>query len=224
MPTYIAPALRLSPFTCPICATVAQQVWSYRVAHWPYQTGHPEPVPMDMCRCMACDVVSFWSSETQLQVHPRVTAAPMPHPDLPESAASDYLEARQVASESPRAAAALLRLCVQKLLPVLGGKGRNINEDIGLLVTKGLPGQVKDALDICRVVGNNAVHPGELDVRDDSELVSQLFVLINYIVGQTIEREKALAELMSKLPSGTVDAISKRDARALLSASPLPSA
>ena len=146
----------------------------------------------------------------------------MPHPDLPDDAKNDYLEARSVASDSPRAAAALLRLGVQKLLPKLGGKGKNIDDDIAALVGKGLSPHIRDALDICRVVGNNAVHPGELNVDDDPALVSQLFDLINFIVAQTIERDKAMASMMAKLPQGAKDAIARRDAKAIAAASPAP--
>nr|WP_315478801.1 DUF4145 domain-containing protein [uncultured Rhodoferax sp.] len=146
----------------------------------------------------------------------------MPHGDMPEDVQEDYLEARLIASDSPRSAAALLRLAVQKLLSTLGGKGKNIDDDIAALVAKGLPVQVKDALDICRVVGNNAVHPGEINVHDEPELVGQLFGLINFIVSQTIEREKTLAAMMGKLPQGAKDAIARRDAKTIGVASPVP--
>jgi Domain of unknown function (DUF4145) len=139
----------------------------------------------------------------------------MPHPDLPRDCVSEYMEARNVAGDSPRAAAALLRLCVQKLLVDLGGRGKNIDEDIASLVAKGLPVQVEQALDVCRVVGNNAVHPGEIILNDDPAFVGQLFDLINYIVAQTIEREKQLAALVAKLPAGALDAIAKRNAKAV---------
>ena len=146
----------------------------------------------------------------------------MPHPDMPAPVKEDYLEARLIATDSPRAAAALLRLSVQKLLPLLGGNGKNIDDDIATLVAKGLDPQVKDALDICRVVGNHAVHPGAINVGDDPELVAQLFILINFIVAQTIERTNTLSALMAKLPQGTKDAIARRDAKASGVASPAP--
>jgi len=99
-------------------------------------------------------------------------------------------------------------------MPALGGKGKNIDDDIAALVSKGLPPQVRDALDICRVVGNNAVHPGEINVHDEPELVAQLFSLLNFIVAQTIEREKELSAMMAKLPQGAKDAMARRDAKA----------
>lgn len=101
---------------------------------------------------------------------------------MPTDIAKDYREARSVFNPSPRSAAALLRLCVQKLCIELGEPGKNINEDIGSLVAKGLSPKVQKALDVVRVVGNEQVHPGTLDVRDNPEIAAKLFALVNFIV------------------------------------------
>lgn len=222
MSKFVSPEIEVRAFTCPSCGTLAQQVWSWQLYHVVYQGASLERIPMARCRCVNCQSVSFWSHETRQQVYPASASAPMPHVDMPVSAREDYLEARTVAAMSPRSAAALLRLSLQKLLSALGCKGKNIDEDIGFLVSKGLPVQVKDALDICRVIGNNAVHPGELNVHDEPELVAQLFELMNFIVAQTIERERHLKEMMAKLPQGAKDAIERRDSKAIAAASPVP--
>ena len=137
-----------------------------------------------------------------------------PHQDLPKSCFSEYNEARDIVSKSPRAAAALLRLAVQKLMVELGEKGKNINNDIGSLVAKGLPVEVQQALDYCRVIGNNGVHPGEIELNDNPEITNSLFQMINFIVEDRISRPKKVAELYNILPQGALEAVEKRDEQA----------
>lgn len=141
------------------------------------------------------------------------TSAPVEpvHPDLPDTCRAEFDEARDIVGRSPRAAAALIRLALQKLMPILGESGRNINEDIGSLVTKGLPPEIQQALDYCRVVGNNAVHPGEIELNDTPEIAHNLFSMLNFIVEDRISRPKRVATLYSKLPETARAAVTKRD-------------
>lgn len=138
---------------------------------------------------------------------------PPPHPDIPESLKADFEEARAVFQDSPRSSAALLRLAIQKLCIALGSPGKNLNEDIGGLVEQGLPFQVQRSLDIVRVVGNNQVHPGVLDVRDDPSIAMTLFELVNIIVEDRIARPKQVEALYAKLPEGARKQIEERDAK-----------
>lgn len=144
---------------------------------------------------------------------PESTTAPPPHPDMPEAVRYDYEEARLIANKSSRSSAALLRLAIQKLCIELGEKGRNINDDIVSLVQKGLPVEIQQALDIVRVVGNNAVHPGESSRGDVSEIAKGLFELVNKIVGDRISRPKKLQAMFEKLPAGVREAIQRRDGK-----------
>ena len=134
-----------------------------------------------------------------------------PHEDLPEDCAYDYREARDVFSRSPRAAAALLRLCIQKLMPYIGGDGKGINDDIAKLVRQGLPVKIQQSLDICRVVGNNAVHPGSIDLTDSPETAQALFQIINLTVEELITRPREVEEFYETLPINQIEAINKRD-------------
>ena len=99
---------------------------------------------------------------------------------------------------------ALLRLCVQKLCVHLGQKGRDINTDIGLLVANGtLTMRVQQAMDTVRIAGNESVHPGELNVEDDVELVEALFTFVNMVAHQAITEPLLTAEMYARMPAGT---------------------
>jgi hypothetical protein len=145
-----------------------------------------------------------------MMLYPDTGRAPQPNPDLPESVNKIYLEAAAISTKSPRGAAALLRLAIQDLCQELGEKGKNINSDIASLVKKGLPDRVQQALDIVRVTGNNAVHPGQIDV-DDPNVAAHLFDLINVIAEYTISMPSRISELYSELPTSSLEQIEERD-------------
>lgn len=67
------------------------------------------------------------------------------------------------------------------------------------------------ALDIIRVIGNNAVHPGQISVEDNTEIAKALFKLMNIIVDQMITQVNEINDLYNILPSGVRDAIERRD-------------
>lgn len=130
---------------------------------------------------------------------------------MPPNIKADYHEARDIANKSPRGAAALLRLCVQKLCVHLGEKGKDLNQDIANLVKKGMPVLAQQALDYVRVIGNNAVHPGYIDLADDDETIAKLFSLINFIAETMIAQPKLINDLYTSLPNDKRLAIENRD-------------
>ena len=207
MPEYVAPELGRSDFHCPQpdCGVYAHQSWFALN----YYTGTWCDTECRVSVCAHCDHLSYWIHGRL--VDPSKATAPPPHPDTPPEILADYLEARDVADRSPRSACALLRLVLQKLCVHLGESGRNINDDIGALVAKGLPVQVQQALDSLRVFGNNAVHPGEIKLDDDTDTAIQLFGWMNFIVEQLISQPLKLHGLYDKLPQGAIEQISKRD-------------
>lgn len=146
-------------------------------------------------------------------VLPVSEGGPRPHVEMPPDVRGDYEEARSIVNRSPRGACALLRLAVQKLCKDLGEKGKNINEDIAALVKNGLPVEAQQALEALRVIGNNAVHPGELDLKDDAATASQLFNLLNFIVQDRISEPRQRRKLFDMLPQTAKDQIERRDAK-----------
>jgi hypothetical protein len=92
-----------------------------------------------------------------------------------------------------------------------GESGKNINADIASLVEKGLSSIVQKSLDVVRVVGNEAVHPGILDLRDDRDTASKLFRLINLIAERMISHPKHVDTMYEELPDSKRAEIEKRD-------------
>jgi hypothetical protein len=165
---------------------------------------------VSVSRCFNCDDVAIWIYD-RLMWPLRGEALP-PNPDLPADVRDDYAEASTILANSPRGAAALLRLCVQKLCKFLGEKGKNIDDDIASLVQKGLDRRVQQALDVVRVIGNNSVHPGQIDLRDDRATAEKLFGLINLIAEIMISQPKHVAAMFDGLPENARKAIERRDA------------
>jgi uncharacterized protein DUF4145 len=203
---YTAPEQGLTAFNCPSCEAFAKQEWF--PAYWGRAMSQSVPF-WTLARCGHCGDFSFWV-DARL-VFPEASSAPPPNPDLPAAILPDYKEASGIVGRSPRGAAALLRLCIQKLCKELGLSGKNINEDIGKLVRRGLSPQIQQALDVVRVIGNNAVHPGELDLRDDQATALKLFSLVNLIGYAMITHPKEISELYAGLPEAAKAGIEKRD-------------
>eukprot|EP01037_Dinobryon_pediforme_P005768 gene5769-5831_t len=186
---FVPPEHTKEAFHCPAfdCGAYAHQAWFSSAGHSPIH-GHT--------------ISKEWSFSS---------SAPPPNPDLPDDIARDYEEARSILPVSPRGAAALLRLAVQKLCKELGQPGKHIDTDIASLVKLGLLPRVQNALDILRVVGNNAVHPGNMDLQDNTDTARALFDLVNQIVTQMITVPKETSTFYATLPQGARDAIAKRD-------------
>jgi hypothetical protein len=202
---YVPPSLSGEAYTCPHCAVYSLfQGTEYDTNEW----GRGHTITLRECRC--CFKLVLWLDD--LLLYPDMHTAPPPNGDLSAAVQADYLEAASIVSRSPRGAAALLRLCIQNICKELGGAGKKVNDDIGKLVDNGLPVRIQQALDIVRVVGNNAVHPGELDIRDDKETAMRLFTLVNMVADVMISQPKAIAEMYESLPEGARQAIEKRDA------------
>ena len=159
--------------------------------------------------CYSCGGFAVWLLDEL--IYPAHHADIVAHEDLPVALKEDFEEAASIINLSPRGAAALLRLCIQKLAPFLGEKGENINEDIGNLVRKGLDPRIQKALDAVRVIGNHAVHPGVLDLKDDKATALTLFDLLNAIIAATISANKKIDAMYQKIPPNLKAAIDKRD-------------
>lgn len=179
-----------------------------------FQTHFQKFVPerFSVATCSSCNEFTLWVDKKI--VYPRNTMLPPPNEDLDESIKALYIEASTILVDSPKGSTALLRLALQKLLKQIGGSGKNINKDIKELVADNLSSQMQKALDLLRVVGNNAVHPGQIDLDDNIEIARKLFDILNYIAYELITKPKELDSLYADLiPADTQEHIKQRDGK-----------
>ncbi len=203
---YFAPKFGERSFHCPQpdCGVYSHHIWN---KVWNEENiGVPN---LKVVYCLRCNKISIWYDEEM--IFPESTGIPPPNKDLNENIKKDYLEASSILTKSPKASSALLRLCIQKLCIQLGEKGKKINDDIKKLVKKGLPTKIQKALDIVRVIGNNAVHPGEINLEDNKDVALKLFSLTNIIADTMITQPKEIEEIYDSLPDKEKEAIKKRD-------------
>lgn len=204
MENYTNPEFNLDGFNCPHCGAFAHQSWSDV-----YDDRNDYIKNLQIAYCKKCENYSLWHSKKI--IFPESSGISLPNMDLNKDIREDYNEARCILNKSPRGACALLRLALQKLCKQLGEKGKNINNDVASLVKKGLPSQIQQSLDIVRVIGNESVHPGELDLKDDVETATKLFSLINIIAEIMITQPNKIEETYKKLPPNKLEEIKNRD-------------
>ena len=206
---YVVPEPQKQAFTCPHCGAYTQQTAYTGYKHRVRGGGNYEENRLALSICIFCDERTIWFDGKL--IYPAVLSTPMPHVDMPEDVKAEYLEARSIVTNSPKGAAALLRLAIQKLCVYLGESGKDINKDIGSLVQKGLAPTVQKAFDAMRIVGNEAVHPGQINFDDTPEITNAMFGLLNFIVEDRITRPREIDEVYKLLPEDKRQWIEDRD-------------
>lgn len=208
------PGYRKESFNCPRCGAFAGMKWNDLLLN------SNEYASVSFSFCSACKDPSIWITDEGggrhglmpgmpmeghlgsriKMIFPSECIAPKAEEDMPEGIRADYEEARLVFSHSPRAAAALLRLCVQKLCEELLGKPGKIHNQIGELVELGLPSRLLKAFDTIRIFGNESVHPGTVNLNDSPEVALALFTLLNMAIRHCITEEKELEAIRALTP------------------------
>lgn len=214
---YVQPSKELVKYTCPHCNTLSQmEKGTHRFPDDQYYVNSSNGVrsaryrnDITIHRCQCCGKKIIWIDNNY--IYPDIVPEEA-NSDMPESVKQLYNEAALIANKSPRAACALLRLAIDRLCNELGEKDSSIDKNIGALVKRGLSPEVQQALDIVRVVGNKAVHPGQIvfDV-DNVETATVLMSLLNMIVTRMITEPQKIGSLFESLPESVKKSIEKRD-------------
>ncbi len=206
---YTPPQLNISSFNCPHCKAFSSISWDDAYVGYRGVEGIRN---LKTAHCTHCGNYSLWVRSTM--VYPSEIDVQSPNADLSEEIQADYLEAANILNQSSRGAAALLRLAIEKLVNGIDAKGKDLNTKIGDLVTKGLNPKIQKALDVVRVIGNEAVHPGQIDLKDSPEIAQVLFKLVNVIADDMITKPKEIDSLYEELvPESHKNGIEKRDTK-----------
>lgn len=142
-------------------------------------------------------------------IYPTFGLAPPPAEDMPESARIDYNEAALIFKISPRSASALLRLATQKIFIELEKKHNIVHDEskkehldtiIKSFTNSGILDQtLNEAANSLRLTGNNAVHPGKLELDHITEITTVLFEFINIIVYELISKPQKINDTYKKI-------------------------
>ena len=173
--------------------------------------------------CEECCQEILWQIEGKNKSNIKILYPKQPYhdfsSDMPEHVKSIYEEAVNVAELSPRAACALLRVALEKLLGYVGDsyeafaqiKGKKLNEAIGILVDLGVSSRLQKALDVIRCRGNCAVHGGEIIMSDSLENVKELFEIMEIAIDELIVRTEKIQRNYDAMAETTKQAIKKRN-------------
>jgi hypothetical protein len=205
---YVKPELNLEGFHCPHCNTYAKMMWGCI-----YSRAIQQDIgDLQIAHCSSCFKYSVWFEEKM--IYPDYISIEQPNADLPEEVEKLYMEAAQIKDKSPRAAAALLRLAIEKLAShILAEKDKgSLNQNIGELVKVGLNKKTQQAFDIVRITGDDQIHDlGAINLDEQPDNVDILFSLINLIARELITEEKEIGILFGSLPENKVKGIEDRD-------------
>ena len=79
----------------------------------------------------------------------------------PELAEEDLDEAAAILNKFPRGATALMRVCIQKLVPLLEDNAEELNQRVSSLVRKGLEMEMQQSMEVLQVLHSTQLNPLE---------------------------------------------------------------
>ncbi|MGZ5051043.1 MAG: DUF4145 domain-containing protein [Methylobacter sp.] len=209
MQNYHPPEYKKQWFHCIHCGVEAEQSWHNFYCWNRFHGGYVIHEPLEFSVCNHCKKCSYWY-DGKLVV-PQSALVPAAHQDMPAECVDDFNEARAIVDMSPKAAAALLRLALRKLLIEVGEDGCNIKANIANLIDNGLPAEVQQVLASCGMSDSSAKDPGEIVYSDTQDGAYHMFNIINFIVEDRISRPMQIESLFAQLPESVKKAADRHD-------------
>ena len=128
-------------------------------------------VNLHLSSCYNCNGFSVWARDRLV--------FPFRVAERPDLVAEDFEEAATILDKSPRGAAALIHLSIQTLLQE---NGKQPDDQIASLISKGLQVEIQEAMDVLQELGNNGLHSGQIDLKEDKATATRIFALLKMIV------------------------------------------
>jgi hypothetical protein len=127
---------------------------------------HPHPLKVKMANlhisnCHNCNGFSLWVGG--------LLVFPTKIDKTPELVEEDLEEAATILNKFPRGATALMRVCIQKLVPLLEDDGNELNQRVSSLVRKGLEMEIQQAMDVLQVLRSDSTQLNPLESQADRE-------------------------------------------------------
>jgi hypothetical protein len=128
---------------------------------------HPQPLKVKMANlhvsnCHSCNGFSLWVGG--------LLVFPTRIDKTPEFVEEDLEEAAAILNKFPRGATALLRLCIQKLVPLLKANDNELNDHISSLVRKVLEMEMQQAMEVLQVLQSAQLNPLESQADKETAL------------------------------------------------------
>lgn len=213
-------------FKCPHCGAFSYMKWD-NLSLFIYDdqgAEHNVQTRVHQANCASCNKDSIWYNHREVTGWMGMTGIPRPSndselsrlfpineitnqnipeysSDMPENVKVLYKEAALIYELSPRSAAALIRLALEKLCEYLGVKKKNIKESIEALAQQQkIPISIAKAADNIRLIGNANVHAGIICDEVLEDINPAIFTYINLIVDFAITKPKEIDEINSLFP------------------------
>jgi hypothetical protein len=134
---------------------------------------HPHPLKVKMANlhisnCHSCNGFSLWVGG--------ILVFPTRIDKTPELVEKDLEEATAILNKFPRGATALMRVCIQKLVPLLEDNGKELNQRVSSLVRKGLEMEMQQAMEVLQLLRSDPVQLSQLESHADNKKTALRFL------------------------------------------------
>jgi hypothetical protein len=158
--------------------------------------------------CFNCNEICLWVVDQM--VWPGCATGPEPKLHASPHVRRETEEASPTLDASPRGAAALLRLAMEKLCKELSDSEESPRPEIAPLFQDEVDARVQKVLDAMRIIESNAIPPDHVGVGDTRATAETLSGLVNLICEKMIIEPRHLQALYAKVRDDAQSALEQR--------------